>query len=101
MSPTPLFLNISSIKLLAVGACVVCLMGCSRSKPSSDLASRPAASLEEVNQALVTWNLYYAAYPTNLAQLESAPFFKKRLPTPPPGEKLVLERDGKAAFVPE
>jgi hypothetical protein len=91
----------SSVKLFAVGACLVFLMGCSQSKPSSDLATRPEASLEEVNQALGTWYLYKAAYPTNLAELESAPFFKKRLPTPPPGEKLVLGRDGKVAFVNE
>ena len=86
-------------RVLALGACLLCLMGCSRSQPSTNLGSRPEASLEEVNQALATWNLYYASYPSNLAQLESAPFFKKRLPTPPPGEKLVLEPGGQAAFV--
>ena len=88
-------------RFLVLGACLLCLMGCSRSKSATDLANPPEATLEQVNQALGTWNLYYASYPSNLAQLESAPFFKKRLPTPPPGQKLVLDRDGKAEFVNE
>ena len=86
-------------RVLALGACLLCLMGCSRSQPSTNLGSRPEASLEEVNQALATWNLYYASYPTNLAELETFPLFKKRLPPPPPGQKLVLNRNGKAEFV--
>jgi hypothetical protein len=93
--------NQSVVRLFALGACLILMMGCRPSKPATDNGSRPEASLEEVNQALVTWNLYKAAYPSNLAELESAPFFKKRLPTPPPGQKLVLERNGKAAFVRE
>jgi hypothetical protein len=92
-------INKSAARLLAIGACLVLIMGCSRSKPAADIGSRPEASLEEVNQALATWSLYKASYPSNLAELESAPFFKKRLPTPPPGQKLVLDRNGKAVFV--
>jgi len=91
----------SSIRILAIGTCLVFMMGCSPSKTSSDTDSRPEASLEEVNQALATWYTAKASYPSNLTELETAPFLKKRLPTPPPGEKLVLGSDGRAVFVSE
>ena len=90
-----------TVRFLAIGACVVFIIGCSRSKASTDPDSRPEASLVEVNQALESWLLYKGSYPTNLDELKSFPLFKKRLPTPPPGEKLVLERNGKAVFIQE
>lgn len=87
---------------LVIFTCFAFLTGCSPSKSATaDLNARPEATLAEVNQALATWYMAKAAYPTNLHELESAPFFKKRLPTPPPGKKLVLERNGKAVFVNE
>ncbi|HTL72411.1 MAG TPA: hypothetical protein VL863_03840 [bacterium] len=94
-------LNKFAIRFFALGLCLVFITGCHPAKPATDIGSRPEASLEEVNEALVTWNLYKASYPSNLVELESAPFFKKRLPTPPAGKKLVLDRTGKAVFVNE
>jgi hypothetical protein len=55
-----------------------------------------------VNQALATWYTFKASYPTNLSELESAPFFKKKLPTPPPGRRLIFDPNTRRAlFVPE
>jgi hypothetical protein len=76
---------------LSVAAVLVISPGCSQSNPGKDINSRPEAILEEVN----------TSYPTNLTELESAPFFRKKLPTPPAGQKLILTRSGRAEFVSE
>ncbi len=94
-------MNKTAVQVLALGMCFAFLMGCSRSKTPTGIGSRPEATLDEVNQALGTWSLYYGSYPSNLVQLEAAPFFKKRLPTPPPGQKLVLDRNGQVEYVNE
>ena len=83
--------------LLALALAISLFSGCGSSTQSESSENRAEASLAEVNDVLATWYTFKAAYPTNLVELESAPFFKKKLPTPPPGQKLVFDPNTRRA----
>jgi hypothetical protein len=62
--------------------------GCSR-KASGPTG--PEASLPELTRALQTWVMAHGSCPTDINQLTNFPTLQgKRLPTPPPGKKLLI-----------
>ena len=62
--------------------------GCSKGAPRS---KGPEASLPELTRALQTWVMAKGSYPTEVSQLTNFPTLQgKSLPTPPPGQKLVI-----------
>jgi hypothetical protein len=49
--------------------------------------------LEDLNHALQTWVMVKAALPQHVHELTNIPALQgKRLPTPPPGRKLAIDR---------
>lgn len=73
--------------LLAVGL----VAGCSKNETVG--AKDSEASLLELNRALQMWSMTKGSYPSDLNQLTNFPALQgKRMPTPPPGKKLVFDR---------
>ena len=106
VNPAPVEYEDSNRMIIARLATLLLLLGvlcgCGSSAPADDPSQYPEATLEEVNQALATWFTYQASYPSNIQELAGAPFFKRKLPTPPPGKKLVVDqRRGVALYVNE
>ncbi len=73
--------------LLAAGL----VAGCSKHEAADAKGSE--VSLLEVNRALQMWSMTKGSYPSDLNQLTNFPALQgRRLPTPPPGKKLVFDR---------
>ncbi len=76
--------------LLAMVVIGTFLAGCSKSA-GNKVGSE--ASLPEVSRALQTWVMAKGSYPRDLNELTNFPALQgKRLPAPPPGKKLTIDR---------
>lgn len=58
--------------------------------PAPDVASGVEPSVAELNRALQTWLFQHSGPPKDLNELVTAGYLK-RLPTPPPGKRFVLD----------
>ena len=68
-------------------ACLL-VVGCSKSTKSS----LPEATLDDLNRALRAWPMVKPTPPAQVSDLTNFPSLRtKRLPTPPPGKKLVID----------
>ncbi len=79
-------------KLLSVVCLLLALLASGCSKGGTQ-PTGPEASLPELTRALQTWVMAKGAYPAEVSELTNFPTLRgKRLPTPPPGKKLGIDR---------
>ena len=65
------------------------LAGCSKDSSKDD---RTEVSLPELNRTIQTWVMAKGSLPKDLNELTNFPTMQgKRLPTPPPGKKMVYD----------
>jgi hypothetical protein len=86
------------ITVLAVALLAGFGFGCSKSAKGPD--KRPEATLEELNGALGVWAMTKGGVPQNLSELTNFPSLRdKRLPTLPPGKKLILDKNKRQVII--
>ncbi len=79
-------------RFLLPAAAVVLIAGCSR-EPQVTATDKGEVTLAELNKAYATWEMISVTpVPKTVEGLTNSPVLKgKRLPVPPPGQKLVLD----------